>query len=282
MEIIKFEKVSLIINKGTPLEKTILNDVSFDIKENTITSIVGSSNSGKTAIAELVDALIRPSKGIIRIKEFYNDGKIIKNVNMLRKSIGYVFKNPYDMFFCKTVFDEIAFGAYSFKYKKDDLDKRVRDALKMVGLDEKYLKAFPLGLSLNNAKKVALASIIIYNPEIIILDEITIGLRKEEIDSIIRLIKLLKDKYKKTIILLTKNTDFAYSLSDEIILMNLTKLVKSGEVNILKNEELLDECNLNVPKIVDIIKVVRDKKNIKLEDYKDIKDLIKGVYRNVF
>lgn len=282
MEIIKFEKVSFIINKGTPLEKTILNNVSFGIEKDKITTFVGASNSGKTAVAELIPALIKPSKGIIKIKEFYNDGKIIKNVNNLRKIVGYIYKNPYDMFFCKTVYDEIIFGAYNFKYKKDELDKRVKNALIMVGLDESYLDKFPLDLSLSEAKKVALASIIIYNPEIIVLDEITIGLQKQEIDSIIRLIRTLKEKYNKTIILMTKNTDFAYQVSDEIILMNLTKLIKKGNTDILKDEELLNKCNLNIPKIVNVIKVIKNNKNINLEDYKDIKDLIKGVYRNVY
>lgn len=282
MEIIKFEKVSLIINKGTQLEKTIINNVSFEVEENKITTFVGSSNSGKTAVAELVDALIKPTKGIVKIKNFYNDGKIIKHVNKLRKSVGYVFKNPYDMFFCKTVFDEIAFGAYNFKYKKDELETRVKNALVMVGLDESYLDKFPLDLSLNEAKKVALASVIIYNPDIIILDEITVGLQKQEIDSIVRLIKLIKDKYKKTIILMTKNTDFAYQISNNVILMNLTEVIKKGGIEILRDEELMNTCNLSVPRIVDVIKIIKEKKKTNFEDYKDVKDLIKGVYRNVF
>lgn len=282
MEIIRFQKVSLIINKGTPLEKTILSNSTFSINENSITSFVGASNSGKTAIGELIDALISPTTGIVKIKEFFNDGKIISDVNNLRKNIGYVFKNPYDMFFCKTVYDEIAFGAYSFKYKKDKLDERIKSALKMVDLDEEYLEKCPLDLSLGEAKKVALASIIIYNPEIIILDEITIGLQKREKDKIIRLIKLLKTKYKKTIILLTKDTDFAYPVSDEIFIMNLTKIIKKGTSEILKNRELLESNNLELPKIVDVIEKCNLLKNANLEDYKDIKDLIKGVYRSVF
>lgn len=282
MEIIKAEKLSLIINKGTPLEKTILSNANFSVKSNTITSFVGASNSGKTAIAELTNALINPTKGIIRIKNFYNDGKIINKVKDLRKNIGYLFKNPYDMFFCKTVYDEIAFGLYTFKYKKDKIKERVLAALKMVYLNEDILNKCPLDLSLSDAKKVALASIIIYNPEIIILDEITIGLSKKDKDNFIRLLLLLKNKYNKTIVLLTKNTDFAYNISDYIYIMSKTKIVRSGTSQILKDREMLEKYNLDVPKIVDVIEKCKILKNVTFEDYKDIKDLIKGVYRNVF
>ena len=280
MEII-FEKVSLITNKGTPLEKTILNNVSFSLPENKIISFVGSSNSGKTAVAELIDVLISPTKGIIKIGDFYNDGKIIRNVNDLRRKIGYIFNNPYDMFFNKTVEDEIGFGAYYFNYKKYELEKRIKDALILVGLDESYLEKNPLDLYLSDAKKVALASIIVYNPEVIILDEVEIGLNYSERKNIKKLIVMLKEKYNKTVIILTKNTDFIYDITDEVFVMNKTKLIKNGDISLLRDKSLMDFCDLNVPKIAEVIEKIREK-NIDMEDYKDIKDLIKAVYRNVF
>ena len=272
MEKIEFNKVSLIINKNTPLEKTILKNISFDIESNKIISILGSSNSGKTAILELLSGLMNPTKGTI---------KLSSSKDFSKKNIGYLFKNPYDMFFCKTVYDELAFALYNFKYKKEEIDTRVNNVIKMVGLKEECLKLCPLDLTLNDAKKVALASIIIYNPEVILIDEITIGLRKEEKDKIIRLLNLLKNKFKKTIIIATKDVDFSYQISDEVYLMNLTKFIKRGSTEILRDKELLKTCGLNVPKIVSFIEEAREK-GIKLEDYKDIKDLIKGVYRSVF
>lgn len=278
---ITFEKVSLIINKGTPLEKTILNNISFTLEENKIVSFVGASNSGKTAIAELIDALISPTKGIIKLGEFYNDGKIIKNVNKLRKKIGYIYNNPYDMFFNKTVFDEIAFGAYNFNYKKDILNERVLDSLKLVGLNKDYLDKNPLDLNLGDAKRVALASSLIYNPEVIILDEIEIGLNYKDKKNILRIIKTLKEKYNKTVIILTKNTDFIYGNVDKVFIMNKTKLIKSGEQELLRDKELMESCSLSIPKIVEVINKIREK-NIDMENYTDIKDLIKGVFRNVF
>ena len=112
---IKFDHVSFVIDAYTPLEKTIISDVSFEIKSPGIYSFIGRSNSGKTAIGDLINALIMPTNGKVKIGRFINDGRMIKNINKLRFQTGYVFKNPYDMFFNKTVRSEIEFGMKYFK-----------------------------------------------------------------------------------------------------------------------------------------------------------------------
>jgi len=280
MEIV-FENVSLVINKKTPLEKTILNDVSFSITECGIYSFVGASNSGKTAIGDLINALIEPTKGKVKIGRFINDGRRIKNINKLRFETGYVFKNPYDMFINKTVEKELEYGMKYFKYKTNKIEIRVNDALKLVGLDESYLKLNPLELDLVDAKKIALASVLVYNPSIIILDEFTTGLGFNDKNELIRLLRILKNKYRKTIILLSKDTNFCYQVSDYVYLMHLTKLVRFGDRSILTDEELMNNINLEVPKIASFINCC-NKKGHEIHQYVNILDLIKGVYRDVF
>ena len=279
MEIV-FDKVTFIINKKTPLEKTILTNVSFSILEPGIYSFIGPSNSGKTAIADLINALIYPNKGKVRIGRFVNDGKKIRYINKLRSQTGYVFKNPYDMFINKTVEKEIEYGMKHFKYKNTS-QLRINDALKLVGLDESYLELNPLDLSLVNAKKVALASVLAYNPSIIILDEYTSGLSHVDKEELLRLLRVLKTKYRKTIILLSKDTNFCYKITDRVFLMNLTKLVSEGDKSLLENETLLKELNLEVPKIVSFVKECNEKGH-EINYYTNILDLIKGVYRDVF
>lgn len=278
---IKFENVSFIIDKGTPLEKTILNDVSFKLRENKIYGILGNSNSGKTCIAELIDALIKPTKGKVCVNDFVNDGHRIKKVNKLRLNIGYVFKNPYDMFFNKTVKKELVFGMKYFKYKLERVKFRPIDALKLVGLDESYLNKNPMELTLSEARKVAFASVIIFNPKVIILDEPTIGFSYNDKKELIRLIKILKNKYKRMIIILSKDTDFLYSLVDYVYLFDKSRLITEGETELFKERALLETLGLKVPDIIKFISLAKSK-NVKLYDYKDIKDLIKGVCNNVF
>lgn len=278
---IEFNDVSFIINKKTPLEKTILSNVSFKLEKGKIHTFIGASNSGKSAIGELINALNSPTYGSVRIGEFINDGSIIKNINELRFQTGYVFKNPFDMFFNKTVKKEIEFGMKFFKYKLDKLNYRAIDALKLVGLDESYLDMDPYNLTLVDAKKVALACAIIYNPKVLILDEFTNGLSYNDKKELTSLLKMLKNKYNKTIILLSKDSDFCYPISDTVHILNLTKLVASGDKKLFEDTKLLKENNIEVPKIVSFVEKC-NKKGHDINYYNNIHDLIKGVYRDVF
>ncbi len=280
MEII-FDHVSLIINKGTPLEKTILNDISFKLENNKIYSFVGASNSGKTAIADIINTLITPTSGKAYIGEKINDGRRIRKVNSLRLETGYVYKNPYDMFFNKTVKDELEFGIKYLKYRTKKMEIRVQDALKLVGLDESYLKLDPQILNLVDAKRLALACVLVYNPSIIILDEFTNGLSYKDKNELARMLRFIKNNYNKTIILLTKDTSFAHQISDEVFLLHLTRLIAKGDRELLRDAEVLTSIGLEVPPIVSFVDACH-KKNHDINYYTNIQDLIKGVYNDVF
>ena len=279
MEIV-FDKVSFKINASTPLEKTVLNDISFAIEGSGIYSFVGASNSGKTTIGALISTAIIPSKGKVKISSYISDGRK-RGLKTIRSKIGFVNKNPYDMFFNKTVYKELSFGIEEFKYKTKSIETRVKDALKLVGLTEEYLDKDPHSLNLRDAKKLALACILIYNPKIIVLDEITNGLSKYDKKELVRLLKTLKNKYGKMIILLSKDTSFCYEVTDYVYLMNYTKIVKSGKKNILEDEKLLLDNNLEVPQIVSFVNAC-NKKGHNISYYTNILDLIKGVYRDVY
>ena len=280
MEIV-FNNVSFVINKNTPLEKTILNDVSFSITEEGIYSFIGASNSGKTAIGDLISFLNTPTHGQVKIGRYKNNGRSKKTINNLRLQIGYVFKNPYDMFFNDTVRKELSYAIDEFDYKKDSKEKRIVDALKLVGLDESYLDRNPMDLSLIEAKKIAFACILIYNPKVIILDEITNGISSSDKNELIRLFRILKNKYRKIIILLSKDTSFCYQITDYVYLMSYTRLIKEGKRDILEDADTLKNINLEVPKIVSFVDAY-NKKGRELNYYNNILDLIKGVYRDVF
>ena len=138
-----------------------------------------------------------------------------------------------------------------------------------------------MDLNVRDAKKVALACILIYNPKVIILDEFTNGLTSEDKSDLVRLLKTLKNKYRKIIILLSKDTTFCYQISDYIYLMSYTRLVKEGKRSILEDEELLSEINLPVPHIASFVNLC-NKKGHEINHYTNILDLIKEVYRDVF
>lgn len=278
MEII-FDKVTYKENINTPLETTYLKNLSFSIEQNKITSIIGDSESGKTKIGELINAVISPSFGYVKIFDFINNGKRIKNINKLRMNIGYVPMNPSDILINKTVKSELIFGMKYFKYKLNKKSIRCTEALKLVGLPESYLDKKISELNLSEQKKISLASILIFNPNVIILDEPTIGLGTKEKENLKKLLILLKEKYKKTIVIITKDTDFAYGITDKCHLMFRGSIIASGDRNILTNEELLKMYNIKLPEIIKFINEA-NKKGIKLTYTDNILDLIKEVYRN--
>lgn len=276
---IAFNNVTYKENVRTPLEKTYLKNFSYTFTSGKVYSIIGDSDSGKEKIGLLINAVNKPLIGTIKIGKYLNDGKYIKNINGLRMNVGYLKENPNEFLFNKTVKSELEFGLKYFKYKLNKKNIRISEALKLVGLNEEYLKRRIDSLNISEKKKVSLASILIFNPSIIILEEPSMFLNYRDNEKLIKLIKLLKDKYNKTIILISKDTNLSYKVSDEIILLNKGSIVYAGNKSILEDEKVLNNINVDVPEIVKFINI-SNKFDANLTYTSNILDLIKEVYRN--
>ena len=240
---ITFNNVTYKENVRTPLEKTYLKNFSYTFTSGKVYSIIGDSDSGKEKIGLLINAVNKPLIGTIKIGKYLNDGKYIKNINGLRMNVGYLKENPNEFLFNKIVKSELEFGLKYFKYKLNKKNIRICEALKLVGLNEEYLKRRIDSLNISEKKKVSLASILIFNPGVIILEEPSIFLNYRDNEKLIKLIKLLKDKYNKTIILISKDTNLSYKVSDEIILLNKGSIVYAGNKSILEDEKVLNNIN---------------------------------------
>lgn len=278
---VEFSNVSLLINRNTYAEKLILDNISFELLSGKKYSFIGNSNSGKTIIGELINGTIRPTKGNVRIGDFINNGKKIENVNNLRFDVGIVYKNKEEMFFNKRVKDELEFAIKYFKYKTNKKNIRTIDALKIVGLSEEYLNKKIDDLSLSELKKVGIASVLIYNPKIIIMDEPSLHLNNREKNDLIRILNFINEKYNKTIIIMSRDTDFVYKFNSNIFILNNGKIVMKGDNNIFYNEKELEKYNLYSPEIIQFSNIVKEKYNKNFKYYNDIKDLIKGVCNDV-
>lgn len=276
---ITFNNVTYKENVRTPLEKTYLKNFSYTFTSGKVYSIIGDSDSGKEKIGLLINAVNKPLIGTIKIGKYLNDGKYIKNINSLRMNVGYLKENPNEFLFNKIVKSELEFGLKYFKYKLNKKNIRISEALKLLGLNEEYLKRRIDSLNISEKKKVSLASILIFNPGVIILEEPSIFLNYRDNEKLIKLIKLLKDKYNKTIILISKDTNLSYKVSDEIILLNKGSIVYAGNKSILEDEKVLNNINVDVPEIVKFINI-SNKFDANLTYTSNILDLIKEVYRN--
>ncbi len=282
---IKFNDVSYIYNRNSSIKNEVLKNINIKFNEGEITSIIGRSGSGKTTAAELMNALLYPSEGNINIGSYLLTSKGIKNnkkINNLRVNIGLVFQFPEEQFFNMNVKEEVSFGMKYFNYKTNDIDKRVSDALKMVGLDENYLERNPFTLSNGEKRKVAIASIIAFNPKVIILDEPTIGLDSISKKNLLQLIKKLKQRLNKTIILISHDIELVHQVSDYVVVLDKGIVIAEGDkYSVFKQEEMLNAHGIKVPKIIEFSNKVLDKKGVKIGYRDEMNDLIKDIYRYV-
>lgn len=282
---IKFKNVSFSYNPTSSSKKIVLDNIDVNFYEGEITSIIGRSGSGKTTAAEIMNALLFPNEGNVEIGKYLLTSKGLPNnkeINNLRVNVGLVFQFPEEQFFNMTVKEEISFGMKYFNYKTNDIDKRVSDSLKMVGLDDGYLERNPFTLSNGEKRKVAIASILAFNPKVIILDEPTIGLDSISKKNLIQLIRKLKQRLNKTIILISHDIELVHVVSDNVIVLDNGKIVLSGDkYTVFKKQKELEEYGIRVPKIIAFANKVFEKKEIKIGYRDEINDLIKDIYRYV-
>lgn len=277
---IEFINVSYKENIRTPLEKLYLDNINFKISKNGIYSFIGDSSSGKEKIPLLISMINTPLLGKIKVGEFLNDGGYIKNINKLRMNISYIPMNPYDLLISRTVKEELSFGLKYFKYKLNKQDIRVIDALKLVNMKEEDLNRKIGSLSLMEKKKLSIASSLIFNPSIIVLEEPWVFLKTKDRINLNNLLIKLKNKYNKTIIIISKDTDRIYEVTDKIFLMKEGKIIKEGDKTLLEDEEVMNSINVDIPNICKFINT-SNKMNGNLTFTSNILDLIKEVYRNV-
>ncbi|MBE6145251.1 MAG: ATP-binding cassette domain-containing protein [Firmicutes bacterium] len=274
MEIV-FNKLCYIENPKSSSEKKYLEDINLVIKQG---SIVGFLNDDLSIIGKLIMAIKRPTKGELRI-----DDMIIKrtshvtNVNELRKKVGFVYTSS-DEFIGKTVKEEIKQTMKNFGYKASNVTKHVVDSLKIVGISEDYLDRDPNTLSYTEKKKLKLASAMSYNPSVLVLEDFDKGLLFKEREYFRKLFLKLKNKFNKTIILITKDLTAMFDLVDKMHVINKGKLVISGGKEIFYDDKLYKYVEM--PKIVEFTKYAQECGHNILE-YTDIKELIKELYRNV-
>ncbi|WP_094227069.1 ATP-binding cassette domain-containing protein [Methanolobus psychrotolerans] len=170
---IDVRNVSFFYNRGTSLEKHALENVSFSIEKGEFVLIGGEVGSGKSTLIRHLNGLIKPQSGSITV-----NGMDVRNKGV-RSKVSLLMQYPQKQLFGKTVYEDICFGPSNFGLKGDALAKQVRDALKLVGLDEGVSALSPFSLSGGQMRLVALAGVLAMNPEYLVMDEPTSGLDPE-------------------------------------------------------------------------------------------------------
>lgn len=247
---IKFENVSFCYNNKLPYRKPILQDINLEINSNEFIGLVGPTGSGKTTLIQHFTGLLHPNKGKVLIDDL-NLSEANIDIDSVRKKIGLVFQFPETQLFEETVYEDIAFGPKNFGFSDEELEESLKYTLDLFGLDlQKIKNRSPFKLSEGEKRKVALAGIIVMNPDVLIMDEPTACLDMDGIHKIEQLLITLHTS-GKTIIIVSHNLDFVAKLCERIILLNKGKVCFDGPKDkFFKNENIMKMLDIEVPRIV--------------------------------
>ena len=273
---IALENVSFTYQEGTPLSSTALSDVSLTIEDGSYTALIGHTGSGKSTILQLLDGLLVPSQGSVRVFDtLITSTSKNKDIRQIRKQVGLVFQFAENQIFEETVLKDVAFGPQNFGVSEEDAEQIAREKLALVGIDESLFDRSPFELSGGQMRRVAIAGILAMEPAILVLDEPTAGLdplgRKE-------LMNLFKKLHQSgmTIVLVTHLMDDVAEYANQVYVMEKGRLVKGGKPSdVFQDVVFMEEVQLGVPKITSFCKRLADRGvsfkrlPIKIEEFKE-------------
>ena len=273
---IALENVSFTYQEGTPLASTALSDVSLTIEDGSYTALIGHTGSGKSTILQLLNGLLVPSQGSVRVFDtLITSTSKNKDIRQIRKQVGLVFQFAENQIFEETVLKDVAFGPQNFGVSEEDAVKIAREKLALVGIDESLFDRSPFELSGGQMRRVAIAGILAMKPAILVLDEPTAGLdplgRKE-------LMNLFKKLHQSgmTIVLVTHLMDDVAEYANQVYVMEKGRLVKGGKPSdVFQDVIFMEEVQLGVPKITAFCKRLADRGvsfkrlPIKIEEFKE-------------
>ena len=225
-----------------------LRGVSLRIDRGEFVAIMGQNGAGKTTLVKHFNGLLKPTKGEVIV-----DGVNTKETSVatLARKVGYVFQNPDHQLFCETVEKEIAFALKNFGFDEELIKKRVDWALNLLGLTQ-YRESSPFMLSGGERKRLALASVLAWDPEVVILDEPTIGQDYAQKEKLRQFILQLRVQ-GKTIVIVTHDVEFVADCSPRVVLMANGRIVADGKAEeILTNPKLLAEASVVPPQVTQI------------------------------
>ena len=273
---IALENVSFTYQEGTPLASTALSDVSLTIEDGSYTALIGHTGSGKSTILQLLNGLLVPSQGTVRVFDtLITSTSKNKDIRQIRKQVGLVFQFAENQIFEETVLKDVAFGPQNFGVSEEDAEQIAREKLALVGIDESLFNRSPFELSGGQMRRVAIAGILAMEPSTLVLDEPTAGLdplgRKE-------LMNLFRKLHQSgmTIVLVTHLMDDVAEYANQVYVMEKGRLVKGGKPSdVFQDVVFMEEVQLGVPKITSFCKRLADRGvsfkrlPIKIEEFKE-------------
>ncbi|MGD9567261.1 MAG: energy-coupling factor transporter ATPase [Sedimentibacter sp.] len=279
---IKAENIKYIYSEGTPFRTVALDDVSMVIEEGDFLGIIGHTGSGKSTLIQLFNGLEKPTEGKIIVDQT-TVGEDKKMLSKIRQTVGLVFQYPEYQLFEETVAKDVAFGPMNLNLSQEEIDKRVKESLELVGFNYKRIKdVSPFDLSGGQKRRVAIAGVLAMKPSYLVLDEPTAGLDPAGRNELFAQIKLLHEKANVTVILISHSMEDIAKLVNKVIVLYKGKIHMQGTPKeIYAQAEELQKIGLGVPQVAQIVNELRKRGfNIK-NDIITVEEAKKEILREV-
>ena len=262
-----------------------IKDINLTIEsKDEFVAIVGKTGSGKSTLVEHMNGLLLPTDGAVDILGSVFTNKKRKNPRLLpvRKKVGFVFQFPEYQLFEETCLKDIMFAPKNFGFKDKEARARALEAAKLVGIDQRILNKSPFNLSGGQMRKVAIAGILAYNPDVLLLDEPTRGLDPKGMKDVMDLFKKIQTKMHKSVVLISHSMDNVYEYATRVVVMNDGSVAYDGNKYDLFKSGLYKDLHLEKPAVLKAVDYLNEKLGLNL-DYDvytltDLENKLREVY----
>lgn len=258
-EVLKVENLSHIYSAGTPFEKVAIENVTFAAQKGEIIGLIGHTGSGKSTLIQHFNGLLKPTSGRVLI----NGEDIHQSREMTRAArfaVGLVFQYPEYQLFEETVRRDVAFGPKNMGLEQDEIDRRVEEAVRIVGLPPEVLDASPFELSGGQKRRVALAGVFAMEPEVLVLDEPMAGLDPVGREEVFRFITGYQRKHGTTVIFVTHSMEDAARMAQRIVVMDSARILMEGTPReVFARADELTKAGLDVPQVTRVLMRLRER-----------------------
>lgn len=250
---IKLEHINYIYSAGTAYEKHALKDVNLEIRDGEFVGVIGHTGSGKSTLIQHLNGLVRATSG----KIYYNGEDIYQegyDMRALRSQVGLVFQYPEHQLFEVDVMTDVCFGPRNLGLDSKECEERALEALRLVGLKEKYYKSSPFELSGGQKRRAAIAGVLAMHPKVLVLDEPTAGLDPKGRDDILEQIAYLHRQTDMTVILVSHSMEDIARYADRIIVMNQGEVLYNDTPRkVFAHYQELEQVGLAAPQVTYIM-----------------------------
>ena len=259
LTVLNTKELSYIYGIKTPFEHTAIKNINIDIEKGELIGIIGHTGSGKSTLIQHFNALLKPTGGKVFVDgvDIWQDKTSTRNA---RFSVGLCFQYPEYQLFEETVEKDISFGPKNMGLSEDEIRRRVREAIKFVGLDESYLEKSPFDLSGGEKRRVAIAGVMAMEPKILVLDEPCAGLDPKGRDTVLSLISQYRKNTGSTVMIVSHSMEDVAKIATRVLVMNKGEEAMLGSVDeVYSRADELVEMGLNIPEITSIFLKLKEK-----------------------